>query len=107
LITKEIADLCSKVIPFNPTIDVAQRILSQTRRGDRQPSLAGEYIYFSPGATGGYNNFQGGYNPMGGQGEGALRVRFLLCPTGPLSLVGQSKGGNPNASFAGFNIAQY
>jgi len=41
LITKEIADLCSKVIPFNPSMDVAQRILKQTGRGDRQPSLAG------------------------------------------------------------------
>jgi len=45
---------------------------------------------------------------MGSQGgEGTLRVRFLLCPTGPLSLIGQSIGGNPNASFTGFNIAQY
>lgn len=61
-------------------------------------------MYFS--AMGGSQGQYGQYGPPGPSGEGSLRVRFLLCPTGPLSLVGQSTGGNPGANFTSFNIAR-
>lgn len=80
----------------------AQNILNATRRNDRAPSSNGNYIYFTPSMGGGYNNQ--GYNPgFGGQSEGTLRVQFLLCPTGPLSLIAKSAG----PTFSSFNIAEY
>ena len=39
----------------------------------------------------------------GQEGEGDLRVRFILCPTGDLSIAAQSKG----YTFAPFPIAEY
>jgi len=70
-------------------MSVAQNILRNTNRFDRQPAVQGGYIYF---------NTQG----MNG-GEGSLRVRFSLCPTGPISIVGASQG----ATFKPFAIARY
>jgi hypothetical protein len=101
-ISKEVADKCTKVIPFSPNINNAQNILRNTNRNDRVPSLNGEYIYFMPG-TGGPGG-PGGYNQFGGnQSEGSLRVQYLLTPTGPLSLIAKSAG----PTFSSFNIAEY
>lgn len=96
-ISKEVADKCSKVAPFTPTLEHAQRILSNARRNDRAPSTNGQYLYFSPASPGGFNP---GYGAPA-QGEGTLRVQFLLCPTGPLSLIAKSAG----PTFSSFNIA--
>jgi hypothetical protein len=83
----------------------AQNILSNTNRRDRTPSMNGQYLYFTPAATGGFNlgGPQGYYPLSGGQSEGTLRVKFLLCPTGPLSLVAKSAG----PTFSSFNIAEF
>ena len=51
-IDKTTADLCHKLIPFNPTIEHAQAILRNSGRNDKTPTVAGEYIYFSPNAMG-------------------------------------------------------
>jgi len=40
---------------------------------------------------------------MDNQAEGTLRVQYILCPTGELSLIAQSSG----PSFSKFNIARY
>lgn len=40
---------------------------------------------------------------FGGNAEGTLRVQFLLCPTGPMSLVAKSAG----PTFSSFDIAAY
>jgi len=113
-ITKEVADKCSKTVGFTPNASIAQNIINKTGRKDRIPSPSGEYIYFSTGGQGqNYdpNGYQGGGNyGAGNQGPGTLRVRFLLCPTGPMSLVGQSSGNpgkNTSYTFTGFNIARY
>jgi hypothetical protein len=101
-VSKEVADRCNKIIPFTPTMENAQAILNNTRRNDRVPSSNGQYLYFTPSAAiGAYNNNQG-YAPAS-QGEGTLRVQFLLCPTGPLSLIAKSAG----PTFSSFNIAEY
>lgn len=42
-------------------------------------------------------------NQAMGQGEGTLRVRFSLCPTGELSICARSTG----ATFSPFPIAEY
>lgn len=112
-ISKEVADKCSRFIPFTPTMEHAQNIMANTHRLNKTPSLAGEYIYFSDNMSGNnYPNNQGyqpnqGYPPNqgfgGNQGPGTLRVKFLLCPTGEMSLVGESAG----TTFSSFNIAKY
>jgi hypothetical protein len=85
----------------------AQNILRNTSIRDRTPTLYGEYLQFTP-QQGGYNPQPGGgYNPQYGGGvsggEGTLRVKFIMCPTGPLSLIAKSAG----PTFSSFNIAQY
>ena len=40
---------------------------------------------------------------MGNAGEGTLRVKYILCPTGEMSLAGQSSG----PTFGKFDIARY
>lgn len=92
------------MIPFSPTMEHAQNVLGNTRRNDRAPSVSGQYMYFTPG--GGYNpavniGFNPGFNVPQGQGEGTMRVQYLLCPTGPLSLIAKSAG----PTFSSFNIA--
>ena len=57
----------------------------------RNPTLDNEYMYFSPPSM------------MGIASEGTLRIKYILCPTGEMSLVGQSTG----PSFSKFPIARY
>ncbi len=61
---------------MNHAFNIGQRT---GRAFPSQPEVSGEYIYFP--------SIQGG----GTGAPGALRVKFEFCPTGPISIIAQSK----------------
>ena len=92
-VSKEVEDLCQRTVHFPLVPEHAQNVLRNTNRMDRAPSAVGDYLYFAPM----------GMAHMGEGAHGTLRMRYSLCPTGPMSLVGESRG----ATFKPFPIARY
>lgn len=59
-------------------------------KNDRTGQINGEYIYFKVNDNSGYvppSQYDESQN-NNGDGAGTLRVKYSLCPTGPISLIG-------------------
>lgn len=84
--SKNISDLCSKAVPANMTMEHASRLATRANQ-PIVPTIQDNYIYFTPKGI--------SFNPQSilahaGSGEGTLRVRYDVCPLGPISIVGKS-----------------
>ena len=89
-------DLCDKTVPYQPNIDIANNVANHFQRQDRRVEAVGDYVMMTPIEQEGYvppgfdnmqsvNNFGSGEQPVG-----TLRVKFDLCPIGPMSLLAKA-----------------